>query len=217
MALPALTLANINQRGTPGYEHLPRHLTDERLAALSSPAGRNITYESHAGNIRMGWHLDQEGRIDGLFIRVHNENTLQAWKILNDQNFDQPCELTVTQLHTTPSIKILYMVRDFRELYGRCASEAQDQEVAFALAADALQNPEQIRTFFGKNRDMLPDSIRDAISPLPRPPQNAQPRSMTHTIIGASLLLCLMTFVARKAMNGTPKLKPLPPKPVPTA
>jgi len=205
MAFP-LTLANIKQHiDDVPYQALAKICSNEALQTLASPNGAKLDVQGKHSNVRIDWHRDaQTNTIDGIFFRVHNNEYIQAWRIIKDQDFDEPYLITITHQHTTPS-KIMFIHQGAAEqIFEQCVGASHEDPIAFE--AEDLQDPGQIQAFFAKNQDMLPDSIRQRVFPQapPKKPIDgkdpAAPKSDNSYlyIAGALLLVLGIAFVAKR-------------------
>ena len=216
MSLP-FTLENIQPRVSDVvYQQLAAKVSDEDLQELSSPEGRNYIDRGTLCNVQIGWHRDETDAINGIFLRIFDQQTIQAWKCLRDQDYDLPYELTVTAMHTTPTTIMFIHQTRAKQLFDPLALPESEDSATFNIPAETLKNPEIIRGFFGKNREMLPDSIREAISPCLKPPEDlARPRRKPNfTRIGLVLLLVIgVAYVVKRSFTQS---KPTPPKTPPS-
>ena len=205
MAMPPLTLENIKHfiDDIP-HQELSNVCTNGDLQELSSSNGAPLVVQGKPSNVRIGWHLNETNQIDGIFLRIYNNEYLQAWKILPDQNMDEPYQLTVTPQHTTLSKTIFIHATLSKEIFDQCAGVHHKKTIVFQ--AEHLQHPDQIRDFFAKNQDMLPDSIRQRGFPEVPPKKHidgkgpAAPKSdNTYLYIAGALLFVFgIAFVAKR-------------------
>jgi len=212
MSLP-FTLENIQPRISDiVYQQLADKVSNVDLQELSSPEGRNYIDRGALFNAQIRWHRDETDAIDGIFLRIFDQQTIQAWKCLRDQDFDLPYELTVTSMHTTSTKIMLIHQTRAEQLFAPLALPKSEDSATFDIPVETLKKPMEIRGFFGKNREMLPDSIREAISPCLRPPKDPllPGRKPNYARIGVVLLLILgVAYVVKRSFTQS---KPTPPK-----
>ncbi|MCB1109398.1 MAG: hypothetical protein KDK64_00300 [Chlamydiia bacterium] len=189
--------------------------TDADLQELSSNEGRTLEGRATPYNIRMGWHHNQAGEVNGIFLCRFDHESLQAWRLI--KGFDPhetPYELTVFQNRTTPATTMAIHVGLLNGIFKRCKGTAHAGPVTFNYPADQITDQEAIRKFFGKQRDFLPPSIRDVISPPPRrdpPPRPQNP----HRVFYYLAAFALVAGVIKVTQWALAKPKPQPqPRPV---
>jgi len=216
MSLP-FTLENIQPRVSDVvYQQLATRVSNEDLQELSSPGGRNYIDRDTLCNVQIGWHRDEADTIDGIFLRIFDHQTIQAWKCLRDQDYDLPYELTVTAMHTTPTKIMLIHQTRAKQLFAPLELPKSEDSATFDIPAASLNTPEEIRAFFGKNREMLPDSIREAISPCVKPPEDPPQGGRKPNIVRIGIMLLLILGVAYVVRKSLAQPKPTPPKTPPS-
>ena len=216
MSLP-FTLENIKPRVSDVvYQQLALKVSDADLRELSSPEGRNYMDRGELCNAQIRWHRDETDEIDGIFLRIFDHQAIQAWKCLKDQDFDLPYELTVTSMHTTATkIMFIHQTRA-KQLFDPLLLEKSEDSATFDIPVDTLKTPEEIRGFFGKNREMLPASIREVVSPCLKPPEGLPRPRRKPNFIRIGLVLLLIVGVAYVVKRSFTQSKPTPPKTPPT-
>ncbi len=216
MSLP-FTLENIQPRVSDVvYQQLEARVSNADLQELSSPEGRNYMDRGTLCNVQIGWHRDETDTIDGIFLRIFDQKTIQAWKCLKDQDYDLPYELTVTAMHTTPlTIMLLHQTRA-KQLFAPLALPKSEDSATFDIPVETLKTPEEIRAFFGKNREMLPDSIREVISPCVKPPEDPPQRGRKPNVMRIGIVLLLIIGVAYVVKRSFTQSKPTTPKTPPS-
>jgi len=216
MSLP-FTLENIQPRVSDVvYQQLADRVSNEDLQELSSPGGRNYIDRGKLCNVQIGWHRDEANTIDGIFLRIFDQQTIQAWKCLRDQDYDLPYELTVTAMHTTPTTIMLIHQTRAKQLFAPLELPKSEDSATFDIPAASLKTPEEIKAFFGKNREMLPDSIREAISPCVKPPEDPPQRGRKLNVMRLGVVLLLVLGVAYVVRRSLTQPKPTPPKTPPS-
>lgn len=107
-----LTLATVKPViSGPAYQQLTRMFTDKDLQELSSSEGRTLDQEH---NVQMGWHTDEAGEVDGVFLRMLVGDSMQVCTWLRNNTLQKPYEWTIASRYVSPS-KALMLPRAFSD------------------------------------------------------------------------------------------------------
>ena len=202
-----LTLATVKPViSESAYRQLTSMFTNEELQELSSSEGRTLAQEH---NVQMGWHTDEVGEIDGIFLRMLVGDSMQVCTWLKDDTPLKPYNWTVASRYVSPS-KALMIPRAFARYIptGRVGTATPLKLTHFGDRTEAPQplrllpkpgatdiNPRG-RDTDTKHSPSTPDRLR---SPSPTR------KNYNFTKIGLSMLLMSMVLYAAKKIFVKPK------------
>ena len=103
-----------------------------------------------------------------------------------------------------------------KQLFAPLELPKSKDSATFDIPAAKLIPPEEIRGFFGKNCDMLPDSIREAVYPSLKTPEDLPRPRRKPNFMCIGLVLLLVIGVANVVKRSFAQSKPTPPKTPPS-
>lgn len=189
---------------------------NDLLGQLKQPEGVNLTKDEENWNVRMDWHTDEAGVIDGLFMRMMSQTVVDAF-IIRNGSYDNLTFMS-TGAPTAYSADSIIHVTKAKQLFECMGGTPYDQPVT--LNRHELKNPELIKPFFNQNQDMLPEWIREQLFPhIPTPPRTPEPtkkptqrpeepnkESRKTLYLGiAVLLVAAIVFVAKRSLDQKPR------------
>jgi len=212
--MSTLTLATIKPViSDPAFQQLTKSFADKDLEELSSPDGRTLAKEHNA---QMGWHTDNAGAVDGVFLRMFTGDSLQLYTWLKSGSLQKPYDWTTTSRYVSPS-KALTIPRVFANfapkstaLLGSDTFEALPTRLTVIEAPEeplsSIPRPEMPTTLA---RDPLDtETERSPSSPDRSNPPLPTRRKYNFTRIGVSIILTLTVLYAVKKLFVKPAPKP---------
>ncbi|MCB1107637.1 MAG: hypothetical protein KDK76_06045 [Chlamydiia bacterium] len=209
MAIPPLTYEGISPYFPESINYIFRvQYRNEEIPPFFSDQGvlNHNTDDGEVFHIKMYWHCNSNNEITGIFIRIiFQEGDMMAWiKKEACESDNQAICIQKEQTVVIPKAEIGEGMYHQIVLAALRASPAQDQNVP-ELNVQNIQNRDVIATFFERDREVLPEPLREQIFP-----QNNN--RYTYHYVGAVLLLatCMKIFAwAYSRGKKTPVPKPL--------
>lgn len=130
---------------------------DQPLKELSS--GFSMEVNGNPTEFRIGWHRDETDKIQGLFLRIYNQNSITAYRYTNS------IEMISIENHqtTTSSSNVIAFFSMLQPLITQ--PNIKDHPRKPTCQIEHLGHPEKIQDFFKNNPDMLPQPVRDKVFP----------------------------------------------------
>lgn len=202
MSIPKLTLNSVKSHiSLDTYNVLESYCNDSLLAELSSPNGISRIYKGVNVNVRMGWHRDEANIISGLFMRIYGNNFIEASIITKDSN---KRDISIDQHDTFEFPTSLIDSSEAERLFAVLNSEHGEKEI-IKLEIENIKKTEEIKAFFMKNQDMLPESFKEKIFPKPCPnptPSNETNNGQNFFIITIVVIIAGVIVVSAKYFSN---------------
>jgi hypothetical protein len=180
--------------------------------------GRTLESDNGPRNFKMGWHKSSTDQINGIFLCTFDKDVLEATQLLQEASdfglTDKCHQMTLTNLHTTISLDKMMHVRIAQDLFEHVVGAPSEDLALYALSPHAVKS--KIKAFIGGNREMLPASIREVISPCLKPPEDLPRPRRNRGFMRIGLVLLLIVGVAYVVKKSFTQSKPTPPKTPPT-
>lgn len=191
---------------------------EDHLEEFSSENGGNYRFGNKAYNIRIGWNRDDADKINGLFFRSYTSNSIQAYKLtglVDNELIEISSDTTVhkKQLNNFASSGIIdplsglffdacaqySFIRQLTKSILFTSEEPIPYEGEISCNIENLQEKEKVKRFFEKNKDMLPDPLREHVF-----------YERNYFYIGGAILCIIgMVFIARKYIFQPESNKPI--------
>lgn len=203
-----LTLATVKPViSGPAYQQLTRMFTDKDLQELSSSEGRTLDQEH---NVQMGWHTDETGEVDGVFLRMLTGDSMQVCTWLKNDTLQKPYEWTIASRYVPPS-KALMIPSIFAD-YAHTGRIETVVPLTVTRFSDRREVPQRLKLLPKPKATDIPPRGRldtDAKHSPSSPGRSRTPsptrKNYNFTKIGVSILLTSMVLYAVKKFFVKPK------------
>ncbi len=194
------------------FQQLISRFSNKDLQELSSPEGGTLAKEH---NVQMGWHTDETGEVDGIFLRRFIGDSMGVCTWLKNDTLQKPYEWTIVSRYVSPS-KALMIPRIFAD-----HAHTGRIEMAIPLTVPRFSDSEVPRRLKllpkpGETTDIPPRGRDTDAKHTPSSPDQSRTPSPTRknynfTKICVSILLTSMVLYTVKKFFVQPK----PPQVVP--
>jgi hypothetical protein len=194
-----LTLATVKPViSESAYRQFTSMFTNEALQELSSSEGRTLAQEH---NVQMGWHTDETGEIDGVFLRMLVGNSIQVCTWLKDDTPLKPYNWTIASRYVSPSKALMIPGVFARHIpTGRVGTEAPLKLTHFGggEVLNRLQSLPKPGAADIPPRDHDTDTNHSPSTPDPLRSPLPTRKNYNFTKIGVSILLVSMVLYTAK-------------------
>ncbi|QVL55483.1 MAG: hypothetical protein KFB95_09285 [Simkaniaceae bacterium] len=202
-----LTLATVKPViSGPAYQQLTRMFTDKDLQELSSSEGRTLDQEH---NVQMGWHTNETGEVDGIFLRMLTGDSMQVCTWLKNDTLQKPYEWTIASRYVSPP-KALTIPRIFADYVhtdriGMVAPLVVTHSSGGEVPKRLKLLPKPKATDIPPQGRPDTDAKHSPSSPGRSSPPSPTRKNYNFTKIGVSILLTSMVLYAVKKFFVKPK------------